>query len=183
MFYTAEPVPRGGASKIGGAKSTDEGRTWVKDTLNPLLGLGASGEWDMNAVELGSVLLEGGMFRMWFDGEKYLPLFGARIGTSWSLSTSVMEDRPVPTGFVLEQNYPNPFNPSTTIRYAVPARSRVTLTVFNPLGQRVVTLVDGEREAGYHEERFDGSGLTSGVYLYRLTAGDYVQARRFVLLR
>jgi hypothetical protein len=97
-----------------------------------------------------------------------------------------IEERPeplMPGRFVLEQNYPNPFNPSTTIRYALPARSRVTLSVFNTLGQQIATLVEGEMEVGHHEVTFDASSLASGVYLYRLTAGDYVQARRLVLLK
>ena len=183
MFYTAEPVPRGGASKIGGAKSTDEGRTWVKDTLNPLLDLGASGEWDMNAVELGSVLLEGGMFQMWFDGEKYLPLFGARVGTSWARSTAVLEEWPVPTGFVLDQNYPNPFNPVTKIRFTIVDRRLTIVSVHDLLGQEVATLVNEVKDPGTYEVVFDASGLASGVYLYRLTAGDYVQARRLILIR
>jgi hypothetical protein len=59
----------------------------------------------------------------------------------------------------------------------------VTLAVFNTLGQQVATLAEGEREAGYHEVKFDASSLASGVYLYRLTAGDYVQARKLILLR
>ena len=85
--------------------------------------------------------------------------------------------------FLLEQNYPNPFNPSTTIRYGLPSRSHVTLTVVNTLGQEVATLVQGEQEAGFHEAVFDATGLASGVYLYRLTAGSYVETRKLVLVR
>ena len=85
------------------------------------------------------------------------------------------EEARVPETFELSQNYPNPFNPSTTIRYGLPSRSHVTLTVFNTLGQQVATLVQGEQEAGFHESVFDASGLASGVYLYRLTAGSYVE--------
>jgi hypothetical protein len=97
-----------------------------------------------------------------------------------------IQERPeplMPGRFVLEQNYPNPFNPSTTIRYALPERSRVTLIVFNTLGQQVATLAEGELDAGYHEVNFDASSLASGVYLYRLTAGEHVQARKLILLR
>ncbi len=83
----------------------------------------------------------------------------------------------------LMQNYPNPFNPSTTIRYGLPSRSHVTLTVFNTLGQQVATLVEGEKEAGFHEAVFDASGLASGVYLYRLQAGSVMRARTLMLLR
>jgi hypothetical protein len=100
------------------------------------------------------------------------------------ITTSV---RPVtaemPHQTMMYQNYPNPFNPSTTIRYGLPKRSHVSLTVYNTLGQRVAILQDGEQEAGYHEIQFDASDLASGVYLYRLQAGDFVQSRKLVLLR
>jgi hypothetical protein len=83
----------------------------------------------------------------------------------------------------VSQNYPNPFNASTTIRYGLPIRSHVTLTVFNTLGQQVAVLQNGEREAGYHEVKFDGRNLASGVYLYRLQAGSFVQTRKLLLLK
>ena len=89
----------------------------------------------------------------------------------------------IPTRYALEQNYPNPFNPSTTIRYALPRRTAVTLVVYNTLGQEVATLVQGEKEAGYHEAVFDASGSASGVYFYRLTAGDFIETRKLLLLR
>jgi DNA-binding beta-propeller fold protein YncE len=102
----------------------------------------------------------------------------------------------VPVSFHLEQNFPNPFNPSTTIRYDLPNRAQVTLTVFNMLGQRVATLVQGEQEAGYHEAVFDARDLASGVYVYRLWVrgtdsgsprgsgtGEYVQSKKLVLIR
>ena len=99
-------------------------------------------------------------------------------------STSVAErDELIPAAFVLEQNHPNPFNPSTTIRYGLPSRSRVSLTVFTVLGQKVAELVNGEEEAGYHEVKFDAGSLASGVYFYRLQAGYFVEARRLLLLR
>jgi hypothetical protein len=89
----------------------------------------------------------------------------------------------IPQEFRLEQNYPNPFNPSTTIRYGLPNRSHVTLSVFNTLGQSVSTLVNGEEEAGYHEVQFDGRHLSSGVYFYRIEAGSFVQTRKLLLIR
>jgi photosystem II stability/assembly factor-like uncharacterized protein len=89
----------------------------------------------------------------------------------------------IPRAYILCQNYPNPFNPSTTIRYGLPERSRVTLSVFNILGQQLAEILRGEEESGYHEVRFDASGLASGVYFYRLEAGEFIQTRRFVLVR
>jgi hypothetical protein len=77
----------------------------------------------------------------------------------------------------------NPFNPTTTIRYGLPARSHVKLTVFNTLGQHVSMLIQVEQDAGYHVVKFDGTGLPSGLYFYRVQAGDFVETRRLVLLR
>ena len=85
--------------------------------------------------------------------------------------------------FSLNQNYPNPFNPSTTIRYGLPNRSHVSLTVFNTLGQQVSILRNGEEDAGYHEVQFNATNLPSGVYFYRLRAGDFVETKRLLLIR
>jgi predicted GH43/DUF377 family glycosyl hydrolase len=87
------------------------------------------------------------------------------------------------TAYSLEQNYPNPFNPSTIIRYGLPRASVTRLSVFNTLGQEVALLVDSFQDAGVHEVRFDARGLASGVYVYRLSAGGFVQSRRLLLLR
>jgi hypothetical protein len=89
----------------------------------------------------------------------------------------------VPTEFVLSQNFPNPFNPSTTIRYALPHTSFVTLTVYNILGQEVAQLVKEQQQAGYHDAVFRGDGLASGVYFYRLEAGGFVEIKKLALLR
>ena len=93
------------------------------------------------------------------------------------------EQEQIPATYELDQNYPNPFNPSTTIRYGLPHKSALQLTVFNALGQQVALLENGEQEAGYHEVQFDGSRLPSGVYFYRLRAGDFVQTKRLMILK
>jgi len=88
-----------------------------------------------------------------------------------------------PEQYALEQNFPNPFNPSTTIRYEVPMLSYVTLAVFNTLGQKVATLVQGEVEAGHHNVTFDASGFTSGVYFCRMSARGYTSTRKLLMVR
>jgi hypothetical protein len=85
--------------------------------------------------------------------------------------------------FVLEQNYPNPFNPSTTIKFELPRASHVNLTVYDVLGRELSRLVNERMDAGYHDVKFDGSALASGVYFYRLQAGSYVQTKKLMLLR
>jgi len=89
----------------------------------------------------------------------------------------------LPSEIRLDQNYPNPFNPATTIRYALPRRAQVNLTVFNALGQSVATLVDGAEDAGFHEVRFDGAGLASGLYFYTLRSEGFLQTRRLLLVK
>jgi hypothetical protein len=89
----------------------------------------------------------------------------------------------VPTDLSLAQNYPNPFNPSTQITFGLPKESQVRLEVFNLLGQQVGELVSGVRSAGYHTVRFDASGMTSGMYLYKLTAGEMTLFRKMMLVK
>ena len=88
-----------------------------------------------------------------------------------------------PKSFALLQNYPNPFNPTTVISYQLSVVSRVTLDVYDVLGRRVATLVDKIEQPGSHEVQFDGSGLPSGVYFYRLRAGTFTSIRKLVLVK
>ena len=83
----------------------------------------------------------------------------------------------------LEQNYPNPFNPETVIRVSIPQDIRTRLEVFNPLGESVAIITDEILQAGEHSFRFDGRGLSAGIYFCRLTAGEYIQTRKMHLLR
>jgi hypothetical protein len=88
-----------------------------------------------------------------------------------------------PVSYQLQQNYPNPFNPSTTIKYQLPKSSAVRLSVFDMLGREVAVLVNERREAGVYEVRFEGSALSSGVYFYRLQAGDFIQSKKLMILK
>jgi len=93
-----------------------------------------------------------------------------------------------PTTFSLAQNYPNPFNSSTAIAFAVPRRSSVNLSIFNLLGRRIITLVEDTKSAGAYQIEWDGndesgSPVASGLYLYRLQAGDYSETRKMLLLK
>ncbi|HEY4611441.1 MAG TPA: T9SS type A sorting domain-containing protein [Bacteroidota bacterium] len=105
-------------------------------------------------------------------------------GESWSKEIRVSVA--TPKTFELFQNYPNPFNPTTTINYQLPTPMRVTLKIFNLLGQEVATLIDGEKPAGFHQETFDARTLASGVYVYQLvgheTTGRQVVSRKAMVL-
>jgi hypothetical protein len=101
-----------------------------------------------------------------------------------NIPTDVAEDGPtLPTTPTLSQNYPNPFNPSTTIKFTLATPAEVSLDVFNLMGQKIVTLVDEPLGAGLHEVTFDASGYASAIYFYRLTAGEFRQVRKMVLVK
>lgn len=97
--------------------------------------------------------------------------------------TVSVEDEYVATDFTLEQNYPNPFNPATQISFTLPEASKVTLTVFDVLGREVATIVDQNMNAGQHTVNFDASELTSGMYIYTITAGNYTASKKMMLLK
>jgi len=88
-----------------------------------------------------------------------------------------------PTTFALYQNYPNPFNPSTMIRFSMPVSGNVALNVFNTLGEKVATLLNGQMEAGYHEVSFDAKNLPSGLYFYEIKTGDFSSIKKMILMK
>jgi uncharacterized protein (TIGR03790 family) len=117
------------------------------------------------------------------DGTAY---FSESIIIGQTLTTTAVAERELPQTFGLAQNYPNPFNPSTTIRYTIPEGGTVRLAVYNALGQEVEILVDGRQEAGVHEAQFvpgRSGAAASGMYYYRLTAGDRCETRSMVYVK
>jgi photosystem II stability/assembly factor-like uncharacterized protein len=149
----------------GVAVSHDKGNTWTRidggltttRTINPLLSAN-------NYLFAGS--RDAGVFR------------------SVNAVTAVEADKKmIPDKFKLSQNYPNPFNPSTTIEFSVPQQSFVTLKVYDLLGREVASLVNKELQAGSYVTQFNASNLASGVYLYRLNAGEFVQTKKLMLMK
>jgi hypothetical protein len=97
---------------------------------------------------------------------------------------SDMSINEIPTAFMLEPNYPNPFNPTTVIRYDIPKQSTVEIIVFDILGRKVQPLVNNElKQPGRYEVTFNAGNLPSGVYFYRITAGDFVSTKKMLLIK
>ncbi len=132
----------------------------------------------------GGVFTDGGLYLM---GNTYSAVDGSipNVGyfTSYDIITAIHTPNPVPQTFLLSQNYPNPFNPTTTIGYRIKNREYTTLSVYNVLGQKVATLVDGYEAPGGHEVTFDASRLPSGTYIYRLQAGSFSETKKMLLLK
>lgn len=97
--------------------------------------------------------------------------------------TSVESDIIMADNFRLEQNYPNPFNPGTVIRFAVPERIMVTLKVYDIIGREIAALINEEMDAGLYEQSFDASQLSSGIYIYRLSAGAKVLSKKMMFIK
>jgi hypothetical protein len=100
-----------------------------------------------------------------------------------SYSTFIDVKLELPKKFVLEQNYPNPFNPNTNIRFQLPKDSRVSIKIYNMLGQEVSTLIDQDMSAGYQTISFDASKIASGTYLYRIEAGSFSNVKKMIILK
>jgi hypothetical protein len=121
----------------------------------------------------------------WMDNRrsKGWDIYAKIVGWDWDGITSVLSEKNIPTEFALLQNYPNPFNPSTTIQFDIPKASFVTLKAYNVLGQEVATLVNEKREAGKYQVIFDGARLSSGVYFYKLSAGNYSAVKKLLITK
>ena len=102
---------------------------------------------------------------------------------TFSYSDEVEIEVTGPKDFALYQNYPNPFNPSTTIKFALPVKTNLSLNVYNTLGEKVAEIFKGEMEDGYHEIMFNASGLSSGIYFYKIESENYSATKKLMLLK
>jgi hypothetical protein len=115
-------------------------------------------------------------------------LFAGADSSVWRRPLSEMtgvndKQNDMPITFSLEQNYPNPFNPGTTIKYALSKPAHVTLTIYNSLGQKAAELISKDMNAGVYTTEWNASGFASGVYYYRIAAGDFVRTKKLILLK
>jgi uncharacterized protein (TIGR02145 family) len=133
----------------------------------------------------------GWVYRLTYDSDELQRAYNQK-GNGFSIRCMLDPASPVsideakleiPVGIELKQNYPNPFNPTTQIRFALPESGYVTLEVYTLLGQKVMTLVNEYRAAGWHTVNFNGAEHSSGVYVYRIQAGGVVQTRKFMLMK
>ncbi|MCH8558565.1 MAG: T9SS type A sorting domain-containing protein [Balneolia bacterium] len=145
-----------------------------------LSGAGTTGEWDVIVMIFDfqdGAVGDGGEDFTWFFDDIEVNAEGQPV----SIGNPDLGDNP--RSFELAQNYPNPFNPTTQIQFQLPEASEVMLEVYNMAGQRVGVLANGSFSAGTHSVSFDAASLASGVYLYRLTAGSFVQTRKMLLVK
>jgi carboxypeptidase T len=97
--------------------------------------------------------------------------------------SGITQNNGIPKTFALEQNYPNPFNPTTVIKYQLPKSELVTIKIYDVLGRQVASLINEKKDAGYYEITFDASSLSSGVYFYKIEAGDFVESKKMMVLK
>jgi len=151
--------------------------------LTPVYGHDGSGEVSKLYPE------DGDQLAVFVDGQRVYPdLKWASNGARVRLSRLTADNRGLPQEYALAQNYPNPFNPGTMVAFDVPADGHVNVSIFNVLGQKVRTLVDRDCAAGRYEQEWDsrddnGNPISTGVYFYRLTAGEQVLTKKMLLLK
>lgn len=144
-------------------RTRNGGLTWINEASEPNLG-------GIEMVDTTTAFAVG--------------LYGAILSTNnFGLLDAKSSQNNTPKDILLSKNFPNPFNPSTTIKYSVPYECRVTLTVYNSLGQNIIDLVNEIKPAGNYEKVFNASGLSSGIYFYSLNAGKYSQVKKLLLLK
>lgn len=153
------------AQSVSWQMSNDTGATWIQSNTG------------LNVVYITSLAVA-------FDGKL---LCGTVSGGVFRSLETVVNVASVPpstvTAFMLSQNYPNPFNPVTTITYSIPYSAMVSLKVYDIMGREVEILVNAVKNSGVYSARSNASLLASGVYFYRLQAGDYVETRKLVLMK
>ena len=175
------PFVGGGPLAIGELITTnangDSADTYYNIFRNPMFADTGSGDYHLTA---GSPCIDAGDPNLANDPDGTVADIGAYY---FSQLEANPREQILPKEFVLEQNYPNPFNPTTEIRFELAKTGRVTLKVYNIMGQEVASLTDGILAAGMHEIVFDAKDLASGIYVYRLEARNFSESKKMVVMK
>lgn len=161
-------------TNIGVFRSTDRGLSWQPFNNGLVLNTYTIRALDFRAVPGDSTLFCGAAHPSVVTGQGVFEYTFPLLQGPWPN---------LPVSYELEQNYPNPFNPVTTIRFSIPKNNFVTLKIYDINGKEVSTLIDGEKRFGYHTVEFNASGMASGVYFYKLTAGSYIDTKKMMLVK
>jgi hypothetical protein len=189
-------------------KSTDLGTTWKKSTLDITDGKGICFIDTLNGFICGSngdllKTIDGGsnwtkltthlrttLSRIYFKDKLTGWIIGPNgllirtdNGGGFGAAENIRETNNLPNTFSLSQNFPNPFNPGTTINYSLSSEGHVSIKVYNILGEEISTIVNEKKGAGNYNIYFNGIGLPSGIYFYRIQAGDFSETRKMILLK
>lgn len=161
-----------------------------KDTMNVYLKSGSPVQYSislLDAINFSNDLSADSIFIELKEGtiRKYaISSISALSFIDWDKSTSIETVKSeMAKRFKLDQNYPNPFNQSTTIEYYLPWRQNITLTVSTMTGRMIVSLVREQKSSGMHQVTWDASTVPSGIYFYRLQAGEYIETKKMILLK
>jgi len=145
-------------------KTTNSGDSWVQ-------------EWEGSIIKSDLFDLKPqGTAALWSVGNHNTIL-------KYELPIGIIQSSNIAKEYLLQQNYPNPFNPVTNIKFEIPESRYSVLKIFNVVGEEVASLINGRLNAGSYEVTFDGSNLPSGVYFYRLTAGEFSEEKKMVLIK
>ena len=174
----------GGAINCSSAWSTVE--VYDPDTDNWTSGTDISTKWVMTAAASinENIYVSGGTFQICPPSVvKTVRVYNPAQDTLLALEIINRHNQQQPESFAISQNYPNPFNPSTTLKYGIPKESYITLKVYDILGREVATLVNKQQKAGYYEVDWNAANNSSGIYFYRIQAGDFAETKKMILMK
>jgi len=154
---------------IGSGVAPFTGSFQPSSPLSAFNGLAVNGSWVLAIDDLASG--DSGVLKAWCLVLRYQTIVGG------------IQTIEIPNYYSLAQNYPNPFNPTTSIKFSVPTPEMVTLKIFDVLGREVAVLVNEMKQPGFHTVDFDASSLASGIYFYRIDAGQFTSVKRMVLVK
>ncbi len=184
IYYDSRSFPANDSADVYISRSIDGGETFADSLVSDVPFLPRQAMTSTMTCYMGDyigvVALNDTVWAFWNDNRTGIHQAYIRLLPTIS---AVEATGAIPSNLSLKQNYPNPFNPSTTIEFELTRTSHVILTVYDLLGREVSVLANGGMEAGIHEVKLDATELSSGVYLYRLTAGSLVQTRKMIVVK